>query len=390
MPAPEPDRRKVALVTTTINVPKCFDAYLANAAAHGHAARTEVIVVGDRKTPAATGAYLTDLQRRYGNRVTYLGVPEQQQLLRRWPALDLVIRYNCIQRRNVGYLQAALHAAEVIVAVDDDNFVGEGDYLGAHLAVGREVTVPVVSHPSGWWNVCSRLTCDPPRRFYHRGYPKGRQDFRPQEGTRVETATVRAVVNAGLWLKNPDVDATANIEEPLNVVAMTPVAGNDVCALAAGTWCPFNSQNTAFPIQLLPAMYLVVMLDPLRGYRIGRFDDIWMSYFVRAIADQFGDHVLYGPPLVVQDRNPHNFVRDLAEELAGYVLTEKVIAYLRQFKTVEKTYQGAYLDLIYHLRDQAEGDRELELPEREYLRLVALGMAAWHGAVADVLANHGG
>ena len=196
--------------------------------------------------------------------------------------------------------------------------------------------------------------------------------------------TVRAVVNAGLWLKNPDVDASTNMEEPVNVVAMELVAGSPICALAPGTWCPFNSQNTAFDISVLPAMYLVAMLDTLRGYNIGRFDDIWMSYFIRAIADQMGDSVLYGPPLVVQDRNPHNFLRDLSQELGGYVLTERLVCYLRDFRSGATTYHAAYLDLIYHLKDCVESDDGLEQPEKEYLRLMMLGMAAWHAAVGDI------
>src|SRR5262249_40468495 len=175
-----------------------------------------------------------------------------------------------------------------------------------------------------------------------------------------------------------------NIEEPVNVVGMEPIAGSRICSLARGTWCPFNSQNTAFDVQTLPAMYLVVMHDFFRGYRIGRLDDIWMSYFLRAIADHLGDSVLYGPPLVVQDRNPHNFTRDLAEELGGYILTEKLVEILRSFKTSAQSYLDAYLDLIYHLRDAAEADTTLEAAEREYFRQVTLGMAAWHGAVADI------
>lgn len=388
MPVPEraDGRRRTALVTTTIHVPECLGAYLDNARRHGHDEQLSVIVVGDRKTPSQTGDYLRELQRRFASRITYLDVPAQEKLLRRWPALDIVLRYNCIQRRNVGYLQAALDGAEVIIAADDDNFVTEEDYFGPHLRVGRKIEVPVVRHGSGWWNICQRLICDPPRRFYHRGYPKSRQDFKTG-GAEIEKMTVQPVVNAGLWLQNPDVDATANIEEPLRVVGMEPIAGNPTCSLAAGTWCPFNSQNTAFDIAVLPAMYLVVMLDTVRGYRIGRLDDIWMSYFMRAIADQLGDSVLYGPPVVAQHRNPHNFVRDLSEELAGYIVTEKIVEYLREFRTGERTYLGAYLDLIYHLKDSTEADRELESPEREYLRSMTLGMAAWHGAIADIFKN---
>jgi hypothetical protein len=381
MPVP---RRKVALVNTTIYVPRCLEHYLANAERHGHIDDVILIVVGDRKTPREAGEYLRDLGRRFPAQVIYLDVEAQRAMLRRWPALDLTIRYNCIQRRNVGYLRAAMEGAGVIIAVDDDNFVTDEDYIGPHLSVGREVSAPVVRHASGWWNVCQRLVSDPPRRFYHRGYPKSRQDW-SSNVPEIEIQTVRAVVNAGLWLKNPDVDATTNIEEPVNVVAMEPVAGSRTCALAPGTWCPFNSQNTAFDVATLPAMYLVVMLDALRGYRIGRLDDIWMSFFVRAIADQLGDSVLYGPPLVVQDRNPHNFLHDLAQELGGYIVTETLVEYLRDFRTGARDYNAAYLDLIYHIKDRAEEDRNLEAPEREYFRQMTLGMAAWQTAAADVL-----
>ncbi|MBI3828314.1 MAG: hypothetical protein HY291_02285 [Planctomycetes bacterium] len=381
---PARDTRKVALVNTTINVPKCLEAYLENAARHGQAQRVSLIVAGDHKTPAEAGTFLAEIGKKYGVAVKYLDVAAQKQMLRRWPALDIVVRYNCIQRRNVGYLQAALDGADIVVAIDDDNFISsDDDYVGLHSVVGTEVEAPVVSHSSGWWNVCSRLQCDPPRHFYHRGYPKSKQDFKSSEAA-VEKKKVRVAVNAGLWLKNPDVDATANIEEPLNVVALRDIAGEKACALAPGTWCPFNSQNTAFDAKLLPAMYLVVMLDWLRGYRIGRLDDIWMSYFVRAIGDRIGEHVLYGPPVVTQDRNPHNFTKDLSEELGGYIVTERLVEYLRSFKSAEKSWSGAYRDLLYHLQDCAQADKGLDAPEREYVRLMCLGMAAWRDAIKDI------
>ncbi len=184
----------------------------------------------------------------------------------------------------------------------------------------------------------------------------------------------------------PDVDATAHMEEPIHVKAMEPIAGHRTCALAPGTWCPLNSQNTAFDISVLPAMYLPVMHDRIRGYRISRMDDIWMSYFLRAIADLRGDAVTYGPPLVVQDRNPHHLLADLSEELAGYILTEHLAGYLRQFQTSAETYANAYLDLIYHLHECAEADPRLDFPEREYLRSLTLGMAAWHGCIREIVA----
>jgi len=377
------DRRQVAVVTTTIHVPRFLAGMLQNADRHGHGEQLGVVVVGDRKTPPEVPQHLAELDRRHAAAITYLDVPAQRKLLRRWPVLEMFLRYDSIQRRNVGYLQAAIDAADVIVSVDDDGFVSDDDFIGDHLVVGREVEVPVVSHPSGWWNVCQRLVCDPPRRFYHRGYPKSQQDFKTG-GHTLETARVRAVVNAGLWLGTPDVDATAHLEGPIRVVAMDEILGGRACALAAGTWHPVSTLNAGFDALLLPAMYLPVMGDAVGGYRVRRMDDVWMSYFLRAIADARGESVLYGPPLVVQNRNPHNPLADLTGELAGYLLTERLVGYLRRFRSEANTYQGAYLDLIHHLRDSAEADAELDPPQREYLRQLTLGMAAWHTAVADV------
>src|SRR4051794_2941073 len=96
-----PDRREVALVTTTIHMPHCLDDYLENAERHGHVDRTSVIVVGDRKTPPAIADYLAELGRRYPASISYLDVEAQATLLRRWPGLDQALRYNCIQRRNI-------------------------------------------------------------------------------------------------------------------------------------------------------------------------------------------------------------------------------------------------------------------------------------------------
>ncbi|MBN2473990.1 MAG: hypothetical protein JXB62_05250 [Pirellulales bacterium] len=382
------DGRHVAVVTTTIRVPRFLADVIENAERYGHGERLMLIVVGDRRTPPEVTEYVADLDRRHATVAVHLDVPTQQRLLRRWPALDLFVRYHCIQRRNVGYLQAVLDGAEVIISVDDDNFMTDDDFIGHHLAVGRQVEVPVVSHPSGWWNVCQRLVSDPPRRFYHRGYPKSRQDWRTGDHA-VRPANVRVIANAGLWLGVPDVDATAHIEEPIHVTALAPIDGRRACGLAPGTWCPMSSENAAFDASALPAMYLPVMQDLIRGHSIGRMDDIWMSYFLRAIADGRGETVLYGPPLVVQKRNPHNHVADLAAELPGYLLTERLIEYLRQFATAETTYLGAYLDLTYHLHEAAETDAALDAADREYFRQLTLGMAAWQAAVADVVAGGG-
>src|SRR4051812_43808511 len=109
------EHRKIALVTTTIHIPYCLENYLANAERNGHLDRTSVIVVGDRKTPPSIRDYLIKLGRCFPSPINYLDIEAQGPFLRRWPGLDQALRYNCIQRRNIGYLQAALEGADVII-----------------------------------------------------------------------------------------------------------------------------------------------------------------------------------------------------------------------------------------------------------------------------------
>lgn len=374
----------MALVTTTIHVPRFLADVLQNAEQYGHGERLSVIVVGDRKTPPEVGDFLAELNGKYAANINYIDVPAQQQLLRRWPSLDLFLRYNCIQRRNVAFLQAAIDEAEVVITVDDDNFVTDDDFIGHHLVVGQTVELPVIRHSSDWWNVCERLVADPPRQFYHRGFPKSQQTWEAG-GCDITSDRVRVIANGGLWLGAPDVDATAHIEEPIEVVGMQIKDGRREFALAPGTWCPLNTQNTAFDASVLPAAYLPVMHDWLRGYRVTRMDDIWMSYFLRTIADDRNELIAYGPPLVRQERNPHAMLTDLSLELGGYLLTERIVPYLRDFRPDTTSYQDAYLELIYFLRDAVEADADLDTPEREYLRQLTLGMAAWSSAMAEIL-----
>ncbi len=59
------DARRIALVTTTIHVPRFLSDVLKNAETYGHIDRLGVIVVGDRKTPADVGRFLEELDRQY-------------------------------------------------------------------------------------------------------------------------------------------------------------------------------------------------------------------------------------------------------------------------------------------------------------------------------------
>ena len=86
------------------------------------------------------------------------------------------------------------------------------------------------------------------------------------------------------------------------VVNMTPFQ-----PFTSNTIMPFNSQNTFFTREAIKDYYLFP--------HIGRMDDIWGAYVFQ---HYHPNTVLFTPPTVYQERNPHDFIKDLEMEMMGY------------------------------------------------------------------------
>jgi NDP-sugar pyrophosphorylase family protein len=82
---------KVAVVTTTIYVPKCLDDYFANAVTYGHA-DTLFVVTGDTKTPVEAKSFCAEASARHGVTCVFMDVEDQKaymsKVLARSPARD--------------------------------------------------------------------------------------------------------------------------------------------------------------------------------------------------------------------------------------------------------------------------------------------------------------
>jgi hypothetical protein len=272
---------KKAIVCTTINPPT--EALLAFRAMKDW----RLIVVGDMRTPHA--AY---------EGWDYLSPDDQA---RQCQILSDLIGWNCIQRRNFGFIEAYRWGAEVIATVDDDNIPLAG--WGTDLLIGREVMAVE------WDSDCAvfdPLSATNHPELWHRGFPIPLLPFR--NGRSLGPSLITPDIQADLWDGDPDIDAICRI-------ALHPkVQFRNFAPFFSKKISPFNSQNTFISRRYLPDYFMYP--------GIGRHDDIWASYHVQ----QAGATVVYGPASVCQLRNDHNLVADLKAEMYGYEMTQDFIS----------------------------------------------------------------
>jgi SAM-dependent methyltransferase len=357
-----------AIITTTIHKPVLLRDYCENARQYNHQ-DVFFIVIGDKKTPEGVDIFCKELQEEYGYRVEYLGVEDQLGFLDRWQKLKDHLPYNSIQRRNIGILKAYLDGAEVIITIDDDNFLMAGDdFIGRHSVAGKERSLTSLSSSSGWFNVCEMLEEEQSFPFYHRGFPWGKRSLTPI--TRTQEQTGKVVVNAGLWIDAPDIDANTWLNLPIKVTGMSNQYPDGV-ALGAGTWSPFNSQNTALAREVIPAYFL--------SPNIGRYDDIWASYIVKKIADHFGHYINYGFPLVKQERNPHNYFNDLKKEQLGMELSDDLVDSMKELELTGADYQECFIEITDWLMGWAKENELLQNNDqyRDQVEKMIEGMRIW-------------
>ena len=279
------------MVTTTVQAPT--EALLKYAAK----VEWQLIVVGDKKTPH-------DLYRalEQGPKpIRYLSPEDQEQ---RFPALSATIPWNCIERRNIGFVEAYRLGAEVIATVDDDNIPYES--WGEELLIGRDVEIDLYATNDP---VFDPLSVTEHSQLWHRGFPL--ELLHHRHSVRYDgKAQRRVLMQADLWDGDPDIDAIARITFA-PCVKFSGVRG----PFGSDALAPFNSQNTFIAREVFPH-YCVLPF-------VGRISDIWAAYLAQR---QFPSSLVFAAPSVFQRRNPHDLIRDMEAELLGYRQTMQFVA----------------------------------------------------------------
>jgi Reversibly glycosylated polypeptide len=365
---------KATLVLTTINDPVLLEGYCANFETHCHLGRIKIIVVPDKKTPAAAYERCASLQKR-GMEIICPTLEEQDAYLRRIGIPDGLIPYDSDNRRNIGYLLALEAGADFLISIDDDNYCpAEVDFFQAHSVVcGGPAEAEVVESTSGWFNLCNLMRIEPPNPIYPRGFPYSARHQKPEIMERKVQTTIR--MNAGLWLQEPDLDGITWLVAPARArqfSGRSRVLGNR-------TWSPINTQNTALHRDVISSYYFIRMGYPLAGLAIDRYGDIFSGYFSQACVRHLGHAVRVGTPVAEHRRNSHNYLKDALNEFACIVVLEDLLPWLHELKLEGNTYCQAYESLSYLVEEAVSTFSEGMWTDatRGYFHSMAYCMREW-------------
>ncbi len=275
---------KKFLITTTINPPTEAVTLLATLP------EWHRIVIGDKKTPADWNLAST----------TYFGPTTQESLPY---ALITHLPWNTPARAMVGFLEAMRQGADSITQIDDDNIpyprFAIPAFDGSYTQLSNSPFVNMYRHFGA-------------TDIWPRGYPLPLVTAEDASTEKTEQTRV------GVWQHLADQDTDVDAIFRLTKNKLVTFSQREPITLAPGTWCPFNCQSTTFRKEVFPLLYLPAFVHP-------RVSDIMRSFVAQPILNNLGYTLGFTSPLVRQERNPHEYLKDFEAEMPIYLYAQDMV-----------------------------------------------------------------
>eukprot|EP00941_MAST-03F_sp_MAST-3F-sp1_P004448 g4448.t1 len=327
------------------------------------------VVVGDVDSPkdynvtGNTAGQLVFLTPREQEKLPYKIIP--------------LLKWKHFSRKNIGYLYAMHHGAEVIYDTDDDNLLKRNDKGKfkipleiLQISKRQDIVTENVKlkedihlyNPYESFDPVSAV--DKEESLWPRGFPLERiHDKRttlPRRRTIVKDQKNEDItIIQSLADNNPDVDAVYRLTQRLPINFRSNKKAR-IEVVPRGVLSPFNAQATIFKRSAFWGLLLPVSVT-------GRVSDIWRAYSTTRLLWDVGQQIAFASPWVQQCRTPHNYMSDFNAELQLYSQVDQLITVLLEWNPKANNLGGRMKELAIFLY------------EREFLpnRVDVLLVIAW-------------
>jgi hypothetical protein len=301
-----------------------------------------LVVVADE---SSAKEYNTGWTKGEGNGAVIYLTPEEQKAMN-VPFVD-ALPWNHFGRKNVGYMYAIQHGAEVIWDFDDDNMLKfwmsgaappGAPSLDASLPNKEncandhmEVLLPK-GHNWPTYNPYPSLGA-PYLPSWPRGLPLDDIKVASSFNTTLEKVIIDCSeigVLQSLADYQPDVDAIFRFTQPIPFWFKRSQEKRHLL-VPSGVMTPYNAQATLHFSSGFFGLLLPIAVN-------SRVSDIWRSYFTQRLFWDVGLKLGFAArPLVVQDSNGNSSTNDLAGENDLYLKGKQLIKFLGQWKSSSQT-----------------------------------------------------
>lgn len=290
-----------------------------------------VVIVADKKTPVDW-----ELPNCH-----YLSIEKQQNLPYK---IVKYLPWNHYARKNLGYLYAIEHGAKIIYDTDDDNILINNriDFMPESFEMLQCQASNGVFNPYAYFGHSD---------LWPRGYPLNKIQQIAQHSYSVKK--VNPLIQQILVNGDPDVDAFYRLTRGTPYISFDNIS--PVC-VSKNTYCPFNSQSTIYHYKAFWG--LVLPITP--AFRVC---DIWRGYWVQKLLSDIEGCLSFSAPIVVQDRNIHNYFKDLLDEIDLYTKSGEMIHFLNKWKSNATSFRQRIIDLTNDLITQGY----YKEPERAFI-----------------------
>jgi hypothetical protein len=259
---------------------------------------TNLIVVGDVKTPNSWAELGFE----------FMAMSNQYDL---FPDFATSLPQFHYSRKNLGYLQAIGLNANWIYETDDDNSPIDNPFTARELNVDMDF----FTSPGKWLNVYEVFGTFEEAKERGKLWPRGFSLLRINDNFHLHNSTIaKSPIQQGLANGDPDVDAIFRIANG----SFLNFKNRRTVGLLDSQICPINSQttfwhNSIFQLMYLPSTCSFRLTDILRGFVAWR------------ILQDSDEVITFHSPIVYQDRNEHNLLKDFKEEIQLYFYSEEII-----------------------------------------------------------------
>lgn len=296
-----------------------------------------IIIVADKKSQEKTSEqYFNPMGIKFNKDMHFfLSVSDQGALYKN---LGIVqeISWNHFGRKNIGYLFAIRHNAELIFDMDDDNIVEPALLPDSipQLCVGTQDHTIINPYPYFGQ-----------KYIWPRGLPLTHAKNTTSTATFV-SYNKESCKNIGILqsLADNDADVDAILRLTSHHYPVTFDKRAFVIEIKNGNFAPFNAQATLFAKSCFWALLL-----PLGVH--GRVSDIWRSFIAQTLMKLTGNTLAFSSPWVKQNRTTHDILADFDAEIPLYTQTLELISFLKDWECFYDSFEMCMEQLYCDLYD---------------------------------------